>query len=151
MIIQLFHNKLCNSLITLLYSAKEGLFQQTVLNNICNWISYIWLPHTQNQAYNFTRNGLLVLYTFILHSVFPWRMAGLLFVAVFFQTLSKPQVENWRHSVVMALMEWYVMNWDFTESLPLVISSNLEWFDGICAYYVTGFDKLWLGLHRDFK
>jgi len=24
----------------LLYSAKEGLFQQTVLNNICDWISY---------------------------------------------------------------------------------------------------------------
>jgi len=39
------------------------------------------LPHTQNQPYDFTRNGLLVQYTFTLHSVFPRRMAIVIFVA----------------------------------------------------------------------
>jgi len=38
------------------------------------------LQHTQNQTYDFTRNGLLVQYTF---TVFPGRMAGLLFLQLF--------------------------------------------------------------------
>jgi len=41
------------------------------------------LPHTQCQTYHFTRNRLLVQYTFILHTIFPWRMADLLIVAAF--------------------------------------------------------------------
>jgi len=56
----------------------------TGLKPICDLISHNLCFHThKNQTYDFSRNGLLVQYTFTLHSVFPWRMVGLFFGVVF--------------------------------------------------------------------
>jgi len=56
---------------------------------------------------------------FTLYSVFPWRMVDLLFVAAFSW---KSWVDDWHHSEAMALLELCVLNWDFTDSQPAVIS-----------------------------
>jgi len=85
-----------------------------------------WLPHTQNQTYNFTRNRLLGQCTFTPDS---WRMAYMLVVANFSWLCES---HDWTFGTIRwSCLSWNCVQWTGTLqtcSLPAVISLNLEWF-----------------------
>jgi len=79
-----------------------------------------WLPHTQNQIYDFTFYQEWATDPMYCTLYFPCRMAGL---QLFHDFVSKSH--KWTIGTIQS--PWLV--WDFIDSLPAVISLNLEWFE----------------------
>jgi len=96
---------------------------------ICDWISHNPAStHTKSnlQFYQKWTAGPIHFHSAHCISLEDGRSA---FCCSFFQTLWNPQVDDWCHSEAMALLELGIMNWDFTDIFPAVISLNLEWFE----------------------
>ena len=98
-----------------------------------------WLPHTQYQTYDFTRNGLLAQYTIIFHCVPCSKITSLVSVAAFLRSCVSLK---WHFGAIRWLWLSCIGAWragQVMKGWPMSVTFNLECCEHKKGNWTSGF------------